>query len=130
MEPEFYGDLVYKLKKLIERNGFSHQFRKLVMFYKRIGYSLDVMRPSACLVFNPLMIVCYASIFNSTLHDYGVDLVGWDRSVLSVAWPTVVQLVFFFSIAPDFSWLSRDLQLARSKLYLRVFVFDSSWCLS
>ena len=96
MEPEFYGDLVYKLKKLIERNGFSHQFRKLVMFYKRIGYSLDVMRPSACLVFNPLMIVCYASIFNCTLHDYGVDLVGWDRSVLSVAWPTVVQLVFFF----------------------------------
>ena len=27
-EPEFYGDLVYKLKKLIGRNGFSFQFRK------------------------------------------------------------------------------------------------------
>ena len=26
-EPEFYGDLVYKLKKLIGRNDFSFQFR-------------------------------------------------------------------------------------------------------
>ena len=27
-EPEFYGDLVYKFKKLIGRNDFSFQFRK------------------------------------------------------------------------------------------------------
>ena len=28
-EPEFYGDLVYKFKKLIGRNDFSFQFRKV-----------------------------------------------------------------------------------------------------
>ena len=27
-EPEFYGDLVYKFKKLIGRNDFSFQFSK------------------------------------------------------------------------------------------------------
>ena len=27
-EPEFYGDLVYKFKKLIGSNDFSFQFRK------------------------------------------------------------------------------------------------------
>ena len=27
-DPEFYGDLVYKCKKLIGKNHFSHQFRK------------------------------------------------------------------------------------------------------
>ena len=28
-EPEFYGDLVYNFKKLIGRNDFSFQLRKL-----------------------------------------------------------------------------------------------------
>ena len=27
-EPEFYGELVYKFKKLIGRNDFSFQFKK------------------------------------------------------------------------------------------------------
>ena len=49
-EPEFYGDLVYKFKKLIGRNDFSFQFRKIITRYRRIGYNLNVMRQSACLV--------------------------------------------------------------------------------
>ena len=32
-EPECYGDLVYKLKKLIGRNDFSFQFRKTITHY-------------------------------------------------------------------------------------------------
>ena len=38
-EPEFYGDLVYKFKKLIGRNDFSFQFRKSITRYRRIGYN-------------------------------------------------------------------------------------------
>ena len=49
-EPEFYGD---KFKKLISRNDFSFQFRKIITRYRRIGYNLIVMRQSAYLVFNP-----------------------------------------------------------------------------
>ena len=40
--PEFYGDLVYK-KKLIGRNDFSFQFRKIITRYRRIGYNLNAM---------------------------------------------------------------------------------------
>ena len=65
-EPEFYGDLVYKFKKLIERNDFYFQFRKIITRYRRIGYNLNVMRQSACLVFNPIMVDNYAAFFNCT----------------------------------------------------------------
>ena len=30
-EPEFYGDLVYKLKKIVGRADFSDQFRKIIV---------------------------------------------------------------------------------------------------
>ena len=33
-EPEFYGELVYKLKKIEGRAGFSDQFRKIIVRYK------------------------------------------------------------------------------------------------
>ena len=65
-EPEFYGDLVYKFKKLIERNDFSFQVRKIITRYRRIGYNLNVMRRSACLVFNPIMVDNYATFFHGT----------------------------------------------------------------
>ena len=42
-EPEFYGDLVYKFKKIRGMTDFSEQFRKIIMRYKRIGYNLNVM---------------------------------------------------------------------------------------
>ena len=48
-EPEFYGDLVYKFKTIVGRVDFSYQFRKIIIFYKRIGYNINIMRQSACL---------------------------------------------------------------------------------
>ena len=65
-EPEFYGNLVYKFKKLIGRNDFSFQFRKIITRYRRIVYNLNVMRQSACLVFNPITVDNYAAFFNCT----------------------------------------------------------------
>ena len=38
-EPEFYGDLVYRFRKIVGKSNFSEQFRKLINRYKRIGYS-------------------------------------------------------------------------------------------
>ena len=37
-EPEFYGDLVYKFKKIMDRTDFSDQFRKIIIRHKHIGY--------------------------------------------------------------------------------------------
>ena len=106
MESEFYADLVYKFKKLIGRNYVSFKFRKIITRYRRIGYNLNVMRQSACLVSNPIMVDNYAAFFYCSpmgrASDYdGPDLklfilIGWDWSFLSVAWSTGVQLVFFF----------------------------------
>ena len=64
--PGFCGGLVYKFKKLKGINDFSFQFKKIITRYKRIGYNLNVMRQSACLVFNPIMVDSYAAFFNCT----------------------------------------------------------------
>ena len=43
-EPEFYGDLVYKLKKIVGSNKFSAQFIKIISHYKKIGYNINVLQ--------------------------------------------------------------------------------------
>ena len=58
--------VLYKFKKLKRINDFSFQFRKIITRYRRIGYNLNVMRQSACLVFNPIMVDNYAAFFNCT----------------------------------------------------------------
>ena len=49
-EPIFYGDLVYKFKRIVGKPNFSDQFKNIVKRYIRVGYNLDIMRLSACLV--------------------------------------------------------------------------------
>ena len=39
-EPEFYGDLVYKFRKIISKNDFPYHFKKIIVGYKKIGYVL------------------------------------------------------------------------------------------
>ena len=51
-EPIFYVNLVYKFKRIVEKPNFSDQLKKIVKRYKRVGYNLDIMRQSACLVLN------------------------------------------------------------------------------
>ena len=65
-EPEFYGDLVYRFRKIVGKSNFSEKFRKLINRYKRIGCSLDIMQQTACLVVNSIIVDGYASLFNCT----------------------------------------------------------------
>ena len=53
---EFNGDLVYKFKKIIGKQNFSDLLKCIVNRFKRAGYSLDIMRKTAYLVFNPIMV--------------------------------------------------------------------------
>ena len=48
---EFYGDLVYEFKKIIGNPNFPNLFKRFVNRFKRAGYTLDIMRQTACLVF-------------------------------------------------------------------------------
>ena len=49
-EPEFYGDLVYKFRKIIGKNDFPYHFKKIIVRYKKIGYNINVIRQTAWLL--------------------------------------------------------------------------------
>ena len=72
-EPEFYGDLVYKFKKIMDRNDFSYQFRNIIIRDKRIGNDLNAMRQYVCLVINSIMVDNFAALFNCTPVDRASD---------------------------------------------------------
>ena len=65
-ELEFYGDLVYKFRKIIGKNDFPYHFKKIIVRYKKIGYNIDVLRQTACLVVNPIKVNSFAYLFNCT----------------------------------------------------------------
>ena len=72
-EPIFYGDLVYKFKRIVVKLNFSDQFKKIVKRYIRVGYNLDIMRQSACLVLNPITVYSYGFLFNCTTVGQASD---------------------------------------------------------
>ena len=63
----------FEFKKIRGMTDFSDQFRKITMRYKRIGYNLNVMRQSACLVINTITVDGYAALFNCTPVDRASD---------------------------------------------------------
>ena len=58
--------LVYKFKKIIGNQNFSNQFKHIVNRFKRAGKSLDIMRQTTGLVFSPIMVEGYATLFSCT----------------------------------------------------------------
>ena len=79
--PEYYGDLVYKLKEVVSTADFSEKSavlttsfnlfssRHIIICYKRTGYYINLKRQSACLVVNPVTVDNFAFLFNCTLTD-------------------------------------------------------------
>ena len=65
-EPEFYGDLVYKFRKIIGKNDFPYHFRKIIVRDKKIGYNIDVLRQTAYLVVHPIKVNSFVYLFNCT----------------------------------------------------------------
>ena len=73
-ESIFYGDLVYRFKRIAGKPIFSDQFKKIVKRYIRVGYNLDIMRQSPCLVLNPITVFrCYGFLFNCTTVGQASD---------------------------------------------------------
>ena len=65
-EPGFYGDLVYKLKKIVGSNKFSAQSTKMISHYKTIGYNINVLQQTVCLVVNKITVGIFAFLLNCT----------------------------------------------------------------
>ena len=42
-DPEFYGDLMYKFRKIIGKYNFPYHFKRIIVRYKKIGYNIDVL---------------------------------------------------------------------------------------
>ena len=63
------------------RTVFSDQFRKIITRHKRIGYDLNVMGQSACLVINPITVDNFAAVFHCTPVDRASDYDGPDRKL-------------------------------------------------
>ena len=94
------------LEKTFGRNDFFDQLRKIIIRCKRIGYNMNVMRQTACLVVNPITVNNFAALFNCTPAGRASDLMmapAWNfqwswlgLDDLSLVEPTGVQLLDFF----------------------------------
>ena len=57
---------MYKLKKIVGSNNFSAQFIKIISYYKKIGYNINVLQQTAWFVVNPITVDNFAFLFNCT----------------------------------------------------------------
>ena len=133
-EPDFYGDLVYKLKKIVGSNNFSAQFIKIISHYKKIGYNINVSQQTACLVVNPITVGNFAFLFNCTPVGRISDsmmvptwrlIYWWDGRGLML-WlfvgPTGVYLLDFFCSGIQFNLLLSPYPCFISLFYLDLYV--------
>ena len=47
-------------------DNFSAQFIKIISHYKKIGYNINVLQQTACLVVNPITVGNFAFLFDCT----------------------------------------------------------------
>jgi hypothetical protein len=62
-QPDFYGDVVFKIRKILGHFNFSVVFTKLIKRFIKQGYDPTILRHTACLVFNPFTVGRYAFLF-------------------------------------------------------------------
>ena len=54
------------LRKSLEIQTSLISLGRIVKRFRRTGYNLDIIRQTACLVFNPIMVDGYAALFSCT----------------------------------------------------------------
>ena len=129
-EPDFYGDLVYKLKKIVGSNNFSAQFIKIISHYKKIGYNINVLQQTACLVVNPITVGNFAArrwvglqtLWWFRLKDLSIDeMVGaWCFGCLSGPPGFTCRISFAPVFSLIYCWV---LILALSPCYILIYMF-------
>ena len=53
-------------KTILGSNNFSAQLITIISHYKKIGYNINVLQQTACLVVNPITVGNLAFLFNCT----------------------------------------------------------------
>ena len=65
---------MYNLKKIVGSHNFSAQFIKIISYYKKISYNINVLQQTACLVVNLITVINFAFLFNGNTVDLTSDL--------------------------------------------------------
>lgn len=65
--PEFYGDVVYKLRKIYNHDLFNVLFTKHMKKFVRKGYDPSILQRTACLVINPFTVGNHAFLFHCAM---------------------------------------------------------------
>ncbi|MGH5019796.1 hypothetical protein ACRFGX_28735, partial [Klebsiella pneumoniae] len=65
-QPVFYGDLIYKLKKIKSSVNFPTLFVRTIRKFKKKGYQEDILQRSAGLVIDPSTVNHFAYLFSCT----------------------------------------------------------------
>ena len=60
-DPEFYGDLVYKFRKIYALNDFK--IREFILRYMKYRYNINIIWQAACMVVNPITASNFAFLF-------------------------------------------------------------------
>ena len=64
---------MYKLKKVVGSNNYSAQFIKIISHYKKIGYNINVLQQTACMVVNQIAVGNFAFILYCTPTGRALD---------------------------------------------------------
>ena len=72
-EPIFYGDLVYKFKRIVGKPTLViNSLKQIIKRYKNES-NLGIMRQFACLVVNPITVYSYGFLINCTTMGQAWD---------------------------------------------------------
>ena len=117
----------------------NHEKKCIKSDFKRIGYNINIMRHSACLVFNPITVNNFASLFNCTPVGRASDsmmgpdiklfiLVGLGRSFFVCCLAHRGSTVGFLLLQCSSGVVRhpRDLQVSVATRFCRVLIFASS----
>ena len=72
-QPDFYGDVIYKLRKILGHNHFNTLFVKTIRKFIRRGYDRVILQRTACLVVDPSTVGHHAFLFNCATTGQVVD---------------------------------------------------------
>ena len=61
------------MKRIVGSNIFSVQFIKIVSHYKKIGFNINVLQQTACLVVNPKAVIKTSGVYLLDLFCSGIE---------------------------------------------------------
>ena len=97
------------------RPDISDQYRNIIIRHKHMGYDLNVMRQSACLVINRITVSDFAALFNCTPVNRASD---GSPFVCCLVYRGYTDDLLLLQIPGCVVWQTGDLHLSRKTLCL------------